>query len=235
MTSGFCLMLPMRTSRQPWPMSWAVATGTPGTSRPGPCGTGRPPPLGEPRQRHWHLAMRNRHDSDDPRPQAVIPDGDRPGLPGEPDMGRGIRACRAGPVTNSSGIRGSSSCRTSVAHRAVGPWQAVLLLAVLLRRPNREASNQLSDYDHGQWRTPGNADGGWCRAGQQGRKSLPAPTGSPRLIATTPAGTDRRHDLSRLTPKVGRRRRTRARFELAAIEDTGGVGGRLGALLHARA
>ena len=33
-------------------------TGTPGASRPGPCGTGGLPPLGEPRQRHWHLAWR---------------------------------------------------------------------------------------------------------------------------------------------------------------------------------
>ena len=175
MTSGFCLMLPMRTSRQPWPMSWAVATGTPGTSRPGPCGTGRPPPLGEPRQRHWHLACGTDTTAMTPGPRPSYPMGIGRVCRANPIWAWGIRACRARPVTNSSGIRGSSSCRTDVAHRAVGPWQAVLLLAILLRRPNREASNHLSNYDHGQWRTPGDADGGWCRAGQQGRKSLPAP------------------------------------------------------------
>ena len=123
--------------------------------------------------------VRNRHDSDDPRPQAVIADGDRPGLPGEPDMGTGHPGVSCGTCHEQQRDTRFFELPYDVAHRAVGPWQAVLLLAVLLRRPNREASNQLSNYDHGQWRTPGDADGGWCREGQQGRKSLPAP-GSPR-------------------------------------------------------
>ena len=113
MTSGFCLMLPMRTSRQPWPMSWAVATGTPGTSRPGPCGTGRPPPLGEPRQRHWHLACRTDTTAMTPGPRPSYSMGIGRVCRANPIRAWGIRACHAGPVTNSSGIRGSSSCRTT--------------------------------------------------------------------------------------------------------------------------
>ena len=80
-------MLPMRTSRQPWPMSWREVTGTPRPSKPGPCGTGRLPPPGEPRQRHWHLPYRRDASAMTPRPHAAIPDGDPPGLPGEPDAG----------------------------------------------------------------------------------------------------------------------------------------------------
>ena len=107
----------------------------------------------------------NRHDSDDPRLQAVIPDGDRPGLPGEPDMGMRHPGVSCGTCHEQQRDTRFFELPYDVTHRAVGPWQAVLLVAVLLRRPNREASNQLSNYDHGQWRTPGNADGGWCRAG----------------------------------------------------------------------
>ena len=107
----------------------------------------------------------NRHDSDDPRLQAVIPDGDRPGLPGEPDMGMRHPGVSCGTCHEQQRDTRFFELPYDVTHRAVGPWQAVLLLVVLLRRANREASNQLSNYDHGQWRTPGNADGGWCRAG----------------------------------------------------------------------
>ena len=99
----------------------AGGTGTPGTSRPGPCGTGRPPPPGEPRQRHWHLACGTRHDSDDPRPQTVIPDGDRPGLPGEPDMGMGHPGVSCGTCHEQQRDTRFFELPYGVAHRAAGP------------------------------------------------------------------------------------------------------------------
>ena len=87
-TSGFCLMLPVRTSRQPRPMSWPEVTGTLGTSRPGPCGTGGLPPLGEPRQRHWHLACRRDATAMTPGPRPPSPMAIRR-LAGRARCGRG--------------------------------------------------------------------------------------------------------------------------------------------------
>ena len=84
--------------------------------------------------------VRNRHDSDDPRHQAVIADGDRPGLLGEPDMGMGHPGVPCGTCDEQQRDTRFFELPYGVAHRAVGPWQAVLVLAVLLRRPNREAS-----------------------------------------------------------------------------------------------
>ncbi len=111
--SGFCLMLPMRTSRQPWPMSSPEVTGTPGTSRPGPYGTGRLPPRGEPRQRHWHLACRTDATAMTPGPRPSSPMAIRRACRPTPMWAWVTWACRAGTVTNSSGIRGSTSCRTT--------------------------------------------------------------------------------------------------------------------------
>ena len=116
---GSCLMLPMRTSRQRWPMSWPEATGTPGPSKAGPCGTGRLPPPGEPRQRHWHLAYRRDASAMTPGPmppsQTI-----RQACRVNPMRVRIIRACRAGTVTNSSGILASASCpATSPIERSV--------------------------------------------------------------------------------------------------------------------
>ena len=117
---GSCLMLPMRTSRQPWPMSWPEVTGTPGPSRPGPCGTGRLPPPGEPRQRHWHLAYRRDASAMTPGPMPPSPMAIRQACRVNPMRVRIIWACRAGTVTNSSGIRGSTSCpATSPIERSV--------------------------------------------------------------------------------------------------------------------
>ena len=82
----------------------------------------------------------NIHDGDDPRPQAVIPDGDRPGLPGEPDMGMEHPGVSCETCHEQQRDTRFFELPYDVTHRAVGPWQAVLLLAVLLRRPNREAS-----------------------------------------------------------------------------------------------
>jgi hypothetical protein len=100
--------------------------------------------------RHWQAAaarrataaslasgVPNRHDSDAPPPQAVIPDGDRPGLPSEPDMGMGHPGVSCGTCHEQQRNTRFFELPYDVTHRAVGPWQAVLLLAVLLRRPNR--------------------------------------------------------------------------------------------------
>ena len=117
---GSCLMLPMRTSRRPWPMSWPGVTGTPGPSRPGPCGTGRLPPPGGPRQRHWHLVYRRDASAMTPGPMRPSPMAIRPACRVNPMRVRIIWACRAGTVTNSSGIRGSASCpATSPIERSV--------------------------------------------------------------------------------------------------------------------
>ena len=119
-TSGFCLMLPVRTSRQPRPMSWPEVTGTLGTSRPGPCGTGGLPPLGGPRQRHWHLACRRDATAMTPGPRLPSPMAIRRACRTSPVRTRIILACRAGTVTNSSEIRSSTSCRaTSRIERSV--------------------------------------------------------------------------------------------------------------------
>ena len=106
---GSCLMLPMRTSRQPWPMSWPEVTGTPGPSKPGPCGTGRLPPPGEPRQRHWHLAYRRDASAMTPGPMPPSPMAIRQACRVNPMRVPIIWACRAETVTN-SGIRGPASC-----------------------------------------------------------------------------------------------------------------------------
>ena len=117
---GSCLMLPLRTSRQPSPMSWPGVTGTPGPSKPGPCGTGRLPPPGGPRQRHWHLACRRDASAMTPGPMPPSPMAIRQACRVNPVRVRITWACRAGTVTNSSGIRGSASCpATSPIERSV--------------------------------------------------------------------------------------------------------------------
>ena len=98
----------------------AEVTGTPRPSKPGPCGTGRLPPPGEPRQRHWHLPYRRDASAMTPRPHAAIPMAIRQACRVNPMRVRIIWACRAGTVTNSSGIRGSTSCpATSPIERSV--------------------------------------------------------------------------------------------------------------------
>ena len=109
-----------------------------------------------------------RRDSDDPRPQAAIPDGDPPGLPDEPGADADHLGVSCGNCHQQQRDTKFYELPRDITYRAVGPWQAVLLLAVLLRRPNREASNQVGNYDHGQSRAPGNSDRGWRRASQLG-------------------------------------------------------------------
>ena len=179
---GSCLMLPMRTSRQRWPMSWPEVTGTPGPSRPGPCGTGRLPPPGEPRQRHWHLAYRRDASAMTPGP-----------MPPSQTIRRACRvnpmrvpiiwACRAGTVTNSSGIRGPASCpATSPIERSV-PRRRCYPPGPAARRPNREASNRVGA--NAQSSPPGPDP--WVTWPASIRYSLPAPKLPPRLLPGTTA------------------------------------------------
>ncbi len=70
--------------------------------------------------------------SDDPRPQTAIPDGDPPGLPGEPDAGPDHLGVPCGNGHEQQRDTRFYELPRDITYRAVGPWQAVLLLAVLL-------------------------------------------------------------------------------------------------------
>ena len=64
--------------------------------------------------------------SDDPRPQAAIPDGDPPGLPGEPDAGTDHLGVSRGNGHEQQRDTRSCELPRDITHRAVGPAQAVL-------------------------------------------------------------------------------------------------------------
>ena len=70
--------------------------------------------------------------SDDPRPHAAIPDGDPPGLPGEPDAGTDHLGVSCGNGHEQQRDTRFYELPRDITYRAVGPVQAVLLLAVLL-------------------------------------------------------------------------------------------------------
>ncbi len=70
--------------------------------------------------------------SDDPRPHAAIPDGDPPGLPGEPDAGTDHLGVSCGNGHEQQRDTRFYELPRDITYRAVGPAQAVLLLAVLL-------------------------------------------------------------------------------------------------------
>ena len=75
---------------------------------------------GEPRQRHWHLAYRRDASAMTPGPMPPSPMAIRQACRVNPMRVRIIWTCRAGTVTNSSGIRGSTSCpATSPIERSV--------------------------------------------------------------------------------------------------------------------
>ena len=74
----------------------------------------------------------DRHGSDDPGRQAAIADGDPPGLPGEPDAGPDHLGVSCGNGHQQQRDTRFYELPCDITHRAVGPWQAVLLLAVLL-------------------------------------------------------------------------------------------------------
>jgi hypothetical protein len=76
-----------------------------------------------------------RRDSDDPRPQAAIPDGNPPGLPDEPGADADHLGVSCGNCHQQQRDTKFYELPRDITYRAVGPWQAVLLLAVLLRRP----------------------------------------------------------------------------------------------------
>ena len=69
---------------------------------------------------------------DDPRPHAAIPDGDPPGLPGEPDAGTDHLGVSCGHGHEQQRDTRFCELPRDITYRAVGPAQAVLLLAVLL-------------------------------------------------------------------------------------------------------
>ena len=70
--------------------------------------------------------------SDDPRPHAAIPDGDPPGLPGEPDAGTDHLGVSCGNGHEQQRDTRSCELPRDITYRAVGPAQAVLPLPVLL-------------------------------------------------------------------------------------------------------
>ncbi len=70
--------------------------------------------------------------SDDSRPQAAIPDGDPPGLPGEPDAGTDHLGVSCGNGHEQQRDTRFCELPRDVTYRAAGPAQAVLPLAVLL-------------------------------------------------------------------------------------------------------
>jgi len=72
----------------------------------------------------------DRRDSDDPRPQALIPDGDPPGLPGDPDVGMGHLGVSCGNCHEQQRDTRFYELPHDSTYRVVGPWQAVLLLAI---------------------------------------------------------------------------------------------------------
>ena len=72
----------------------------------------------------------DRCDSDDPRPQALIPDGDPPGVPGDPDVGMGHLGVSCGNCREQQRDTRSHELPHDITYRVVGPWQAVLLLAI---------------------------------------------------------------------------------------------------------
>ena len=77
--------------------------------------------------------------SDDPRPHAAIPDGDPPGLPGEPDAGTDHLGVSCGNGHEQQRDTRFCELPRDITYRAVGPAQAVLLLAVLLLAADRRS------------------------------------------------------------------------------------------------
>ncbi len=67
-----------------------------------------------------------------PRPHAAIPDGDPPGLPGEPDAGTDQLGVSYGNSHEQQRDTRSCELPRDITYRAVGPAQAVLPLPVLL-------------------------------------------------------------------------------------------------------
>jgi hypothetical protein len=84
-----------------------------------------------------------RRDSDDPRPQAAIPDGNPPGLPDEPGADADHLGVSCGNCHQQQRDTKFYELPRDITYRAVGPWQAVLLLAVLLLAapPRRRATS----------------------------------------------------------------------------------------------
>ena len=122
--------------------------------------------------------------SDDPRPHAAIPDGDSPGLPGEPGAGTDHLGVSCGNGHEQQRDTRSCELPRDITYRAVGPAQAVLLLAfLLLAAPTgRRATERVP--------TPSQAHRGLTH-GSPGpasiRYSLPAPKLSPWLLPGTTA------------------------------------------------
>ena len=114
--------------------------------------------------------------SDDPPAPCRHPDGDPPGLPGEPDAGTDHLGVSCGNGHEQQRDTRFYELPRDITYRAVGPAQAVLLLAVLLLAAptGRRATERLP--------TPSQADRGPTH-GSPGpasiRYSLPAPKLSP--------------------------------------------------------
>ena len=122
----------------------------------------------------------------DPRPHAAIPDGDPPGLPGEPDAGTDHLGVSRG---NGHEQRDTRFCELprDITYRAAGPAQAVLLLAVLLlaAATGRRAAERVPTPSQAH---RGPADGSPGPASI--RCSLPAPKLPPGCCRARPPSGD---------------------------------------------